>query len=60
MARFLPAVLGDILYKVPLMINETNSHYRQAQVAALLELVAGQNTQSAGIEGHGFMQPIFE
>ena len=49
-ADLLPAVLGDVLNEVTLVVNEADGHQRQAQVTGFFQMVTGKDAQPAGID----------
>ena len=59
-ARFLPAVFGDVLGKIALVIDETNSHQGNAQVTGFLQMIAGQHAQAASVHRQRFVQAKLE
>src|SRR5579884_1626774 len=52
----LPALARDTLLEVALRIEKANADEGQAEVAGLFAVVAGQNTQAAGVDREGFVQ----
>ena len=52
----LPARLGQVLPEVSLLIEQADSHQRNAQVAGRLQMVARQNSQAAGEDREAFGQ----
>ena len=58
--RLLPAVRGQALAEVALWVEEAHADERQAQVAGLLGVVAGQNAQAAGVDRQRAVQAELE
>ncbi len=54
--RMLPAVFADALGEIAIGIDKANTHQGNPQVAGFLQMVAGENSQAAGINHQGFMQ----
>ena len=52
----LPAVVGDALVEVSLRVHEADADQRQAQVAGLLAVVAGQHAEAAGVDRQRLVQ----
>ncbi|MPM57366.1 hypothetical protein SDC9_104188 [bioreactor metagenome] len=57
---FLPTILGEVLNKVALAVNEADCGQRQVQIGGLFEVVARKNAQTACIERDRFMQTELE
>ena len=55
----LPAGGVDPLPEVPLPVQETDGHERQRAVGGLLDEVAGEGAQAAGVDRQRHMDPVF-
>jgi hypothetical protein len=55
--RFLlPAVGGEILLEISVAIEQPDADQRHAQFAGALEMIAGEDSQAAGIDRQRFVQ----
>jgi hypothetical protein len=52
----LPALFVQALQKVTFAVEQANTDQGYSQVGGTLDVVSGQNTQAARINGQGFMQ----
>ena len=55
-AGFLPAIFGDVLGEVTLIVEEPYADEGQAEIRSFLGVVAGKDAQPTGIRGETFMQ----
>ena len=55
----LPSVLADLLQQISFGVHEPHPHHRNVQITALLNKIAGQKSQTAGIKGQRSMQSVF-
>lgn len=55
----LPAVLVDFLREVPLVVEQSDGDKRNPEVGGTLEVVAGQHTQTAGVNPQRLVQSEF-
>ncbi len=58
--RLLPAVFGDVLNKIALVVNEAKSHQRQTEVGCFFQVIAGEDAETAGVNRQRLMQPELE
>jgi len=55
---FLPAVGQDVLVQVPFRVHEPDGNERDPEIAALLEVIAGKETKTPGIERKRVLEPV--
>ena len=55
----LPPVRQDVLVEVTLRVHEPDGDNRNAEIAALFEMVTGKETQPSGVHRKGVVQTIF-
>ena len=53
---FLPAILIDLLLEIAVPVKQPNRDKVQIEVAGRLAMIAGKNSEAAGIVGNGFME----
>ena len=56
---FLPTVMGDILTKIAIPIQQSDRYERNVHIARGLQMVTGKNSESAGIIREGIMNAVF-
>ena len=56
----LPSVFADLLDKITLIVDEADRIQRKAHVTGFLQMITGQDTQTAGICRDRFMQTEFK
>ncbi len=54
----LPAVAGEVLAEVALLVEQPDPHEGNAQVAGALQVVAGENPEAARVDGQALGQPV--
>ena len=57
--RFLPTIFVDLLLEVAMSVKQRHRAEVQIEVAGRLAMIAGKNTETAGIVRHGFVKPEF-
>ena len=57
--RFLlPALVADLLAKIPVAVQQPDRHQRHVKVARRFEMVAGQYAETARVVGQGIMHAV--
>ena len=59
-AFLLPAVRGEVLAEKTLLVAQADADQGHAQVACRLEMVAGQDAESPGIDGQALGDAVFQ
>jgi len=59
-AFLLPAVRGEILAEVALLVTQAEADQRQAQVRGAFQVVAGQDAESPGVHGQADGDAVFQ
>jgi len=55
----LPAVGGEILLEISVAVEQADSDEWEGNFAGAFEMIAGENSQAAGIDGQGFVNSEF-
>ena len=57
--RFLPTILVDLLPEITVPVEQRHRAEVQIEVTCRFAVIAGKNTETAGIIWHGFVKPEF-